>query len=72
MWISVTHQALNVSLRNYSYAIMDLHPLQLFLPVSLSACACVQGRLVTKALVYLKPNFNLSGIVYRMYNIIRP
>ncbi len=54
-WLSVTHQARNVSLRHYSYAIMGHHPLQLFLPVChcVSVCVCEHKGLVTKVLVYL-------------------
>lgn len=64
----LTHQTLNVSLRHYSYAIMDHHPLQLFLPVCqcvhVRFCVCVRG---VEPLVYLSLKFRET--LYMLYNL---
>lgn len=67
-WVSDTHQACNVSLRHYSYAIMDDHHLlQLFLPVCASVCA---GQIGYQMTCLSKSPFNCSETECVLYNII--
>lgn len=77
VWFSDTHQARNVPLKHYSYAIMDHYPLQLFLPVCVSVCVsvceCVSaGQIRYQTTCLSKPLFNCTGSVCMLYNIIIP
>lgn len=69
-WLSLSHQACNASLKHYSYAIMDHHPLQLFLPVCHWVCACVCRADWFPNYLFTYASVKLKVTVYMLYNVI--